>query len=112
MKSAKLMIATGFTLAVFATTSPAEATSFNCRYAKLAAEIAICQDGRLSRLDERMASKYYRLQNRLPYSYWRQIKISQRGWLRSRNRCGYNFRCIENAYYARIRYLNRWLQSY
>lgn len=108
----KKIIAISFTFALLLGTSNANATSFNCRYAKLAAEVAICQDSRLSRLDERMASKYFRLKNRLPRHLWRQVRYTQKRWLRSRNRCGYNFRCLENSYYSRIQSLNSWLNSY
>ncbi len=108
----KKIIAASFTLALFLGTTTASAASYNCRYTKLAAEVEICQDGRLSRLDEQMAAKYFRLKNRLPRHLWRQVRYTQKGWLRSRNRCGYNFRCLENSYYSRIQGLNSWLRSY
>ena len=87
----------------------ASAASFNCRYAKLPVEVAVCQSRILGRLDERMARKYYRLKERAPYGAWREITREQKRWIRERNSCGYNEGCIEDAYYRRIDRLNLWL---
>ncbi|AXS39416.1 hypothetical protein [Breoghania sp. L-A4] len=74
------------------------AQSFNCRYAKLPAEVAICQDPELSDLDSRMAALYFSLPPRVR-SYESR---PQKAWLSRRNRCGYNARCIADAYDDRI----------
>lgn len=44
----------------------AHAQSFNCRYAKTADEMLICQDPKLAALDERLASVDSRLHRLVP----------------------------------------------
>lgn len=83
---------------------PASAQSFNCRYAKLPTEVAICQNHELGRLDQKMASLFYGLPRHLRV----ELKGSQARWLRRRNACGYNFDCIERAYRRRIRFLSEY----
>jgi len=82
----------------------ASAQSFNCRYAKKSAEVAICKYEELGRLDEEMASLYYAL----PEYAREEIKASQARWLRRRNACGYNYDCIEEAYRQRIYFLSNY----
>ena len=107
MKKAALFIATSMAVLAGTAISSSQAASFNCRYAKLPAEVAICQSDTLSRLDERMAAKYYRLRRNLDHVDRAQLKDDQRFWLRQRNRCGYNLGCLEDSYYRRIDQLNR-----
>jgi uncharacterized protein len=83
--------------------SGATAQSFDCEKARLAAEFAICDSQRLSRLDEEMSALYFGL----PYVVRNEIKVSQRRWLRRRNACGYDTRCIEDAYLRRIEVLSQ-----
>lgn len=78
------------------------AQSFNCRYAKLPAEVAICQSAELSALDSQMASLYFAL----PSGVRDRLEGSQMRWLRQRNACGYNFDCIASAYRERIDFLS------
>jgi len=85
-------------LSVIAGTSAASAQSFDCSKASKAAEFAICDSQRLSRLDEDMASLYFGL----PHDIRQSIKGEQRRWLRRRNACGYDRRCIARAYRRRI----------
>ena len=92
--------------------STAQSASFNCRYAKLAAEIAICQSRELHILDEKMAGKYVRLKQHLGGAVWRNLRNEQRHWQRRRNNCGYDNICIEDSYVYRIRALNHWLYEY
>jgi len=77
------------------------AQSFDCDKARLDTEYAICDSPRLSRLDEEMSSLYYDL----PRYVRNEIKRSQLRWLRRRNACGYNRRCIARAYRRRIEFL-------
>ncbi len=86
----------------------AEAQSFNCRYAKKPVEVAICQDGSLGRLDELMAETYFNVMNNIAPRKAAIVKAEQSDFLYERNRCGYNFECITNAYNARIRELCDW----
>ncbi len=104
----KKFVVTAVFFAVMAGSST-QAASFNCRYAKLPVEVAICQSRELNRLDEIMARKYYRLKRRLGGNDWRELRSEQRRWQRRRNRCGYDRYCIEDSYVYRIRALNHWL---
>ena len=92
---------------------PAQAASFNCRYAKLPDEVAICQSDTLSALDEEMASLFYEVTDMLRrQGRWRALralKRSQRRWLRRRHACGYNFGCIRRRIVQRIDYFESWL---
>jgi uncharacterized protein len=80
----------------------AQAQSFNCRTADLPDEVLICQNPRLSALDERMSSLYFRLRNSLASAERRRLETDQSAWLRSRIGCGRDFRCIESHYERRI----------
>jgi uncharacterized protein len=75
------------------------AASFDCSKARLPAEVAICQDPELSRLDEEMARAY---QAALKKGESQQLKASQRAWLKERNGCGSNALCLKRLYTARI----------
>lgn len=90
-------------LAVYS--SCVHAQSFNCRYAKTADEVLICQDPRLSALDERMSSIFYQLRNRLYGRARADLDADQGGWLRDRMACGRDASCIASAYQERIREL-------
>jgi hypothetical protein len=70
--------------------APARAQSFNCRHAKLPAEVAICQSPELRALDSEMATDYFSLDVKRPGN--------QARWLRRRNACGYNEPCLRAAY--------------
>jgi uncharacterized protein len=94
-------------LAVVALPSWAEAQSFNCRYARYADEITICDDAELSRLDERMSRLFYDVRA----SVWGReravLDAEQADWLDSRRTCRRDPGCIEDAYRQRIRELRR-----
>lgn len=107
----KLTITAAF-LTIFAINGSVQAASFNCGYAKLPAEVAICQSGELHSLDEKMAAKYYRLKRRMPRGAWSNVQDEQRRWIRRRNACGYDKYCLEDSYVYRIRSLNHWLSEY
>ncbi len=84
--------------------APAWSQSFDCGDADLPAEVAICENPELAELDEEMASLYFSL----PSGVRSEITQSQARWLRQRNACGYNFRCIERAYLQRIEFLSEY----
>jgi len=86
----------------------ASAASFNCNYAQLPAEVAICNSPRLQDMDQQMASLYFRLANNSPGWMARQIKSQQRTWLGARNACGYDQGCLRRAYRNRINQLENW----
>ena len=81
---------------------PAQAASFNCAYAKLPVEVAICQDSDLESLDERMANYFFKLRELLPRSAIARLRREQNSFIARRNHCGYNGDCISNAYENRI----------
>ena len=81
----------------------AEGPAFNCRYAKLPVEIAICDSSYLSSLDRRMSRTYYRVMNSQYVKYENpafgsQIKRDHRRWVARRNACGYDEGCIARRY--------------
>lgn len=90
----------------------AEAQSFNCRFARSADEVAICRDERLSRLDERMSSLFFRVRDDLGRRRARELDEDQDAWLRQRARCGPNYECIEHAYRRRIDELRDYRRRY
>jgi uncharacterized protein len=92
-----------------------EGPSFNCRYARTADEVMVCQNAKLSELDRRMAEAYSsqrnatydptnRCMNRLSdfRSWQRWLKTSQVSWLRQRNACRYDAECIQYQYEKRL----------
>jgi uncharacterized protein len=88
------ILAAGTILAVLTLGSiSAAAQSFNCRYARLPAEVAICQDPGLRAMDRQVAKMYFE---------WGGGQVYQRDWLRNRNRCGYNSACLRKIYESRI----------
>jgi uncharacterized protein len=93
-----------FLLPLFALNS-AQAQSFNCRYAKTADEVLICQDARLAALDEQLATDYARLRQQLFGAQRARLEQSQAIWLRQRRDCGRDARCIAQLYDERIRAL-------
>jgi len=99
MRRAFLLLAV---LGVFALPQSAQAQSFNCRFARAADEIMICRDERLSRLDERMSSLFFRVREDLGRRGARDLEEDQERFLRRRARCGPNPDCIEDVYRRRI----------
>jgi uncharacterized protein len=88
--------------------SSAHAQSFNCAYAGTPNEVTICEDARLSALDERMSSLFFRLRARLYGPDRVRLERDQAMWLNARGRCGSNPGCIGSAYRARIADLSGW----
>jgi len=86
----------------------AQAQSFNCRYARSADEVLICQDGTLSSLDERMSGIYARLRNDLGGRARASLEADQAAWLRGRKACGRDSDCIADSYRQRIRELRNY----
>jgi uncharacterized protein len=93
------------TLILSFSNSPGKSQSFNCRYAKAADEILICQNNRLSTLDEQMSSEFFTLRNSLSGRQARQLDEEQSLWLRQRMSCGRDVECVTDAYERRIRQL-------
>ncbi len=97
-----LVVGASLFLGLFMAAS-AKAQSFDCRFAKLPAEYAICDFADLGELDVDMATAYGMRMRQLKYyeNNYRKARAFrrwQRAWLRQRNRCGYNPHCIRRAY--------------
>ena len=92
-----LMFIAGFT--------PANAQSFNCRYAKTPDEVLICQDNQLAKLDIKLASIYSRYLNLLKGRELRKLQNDQTEWFASRMAGGRDAFCILDKYQQRISYL-------
>src|SRR5215218_5707071 len=85
---------------------PAHAQSFNCRHARAPDEVAICEDARLSRLDERLSSRFFRLRDSLSGPDRVHLDRGEDAWLHVRHRCGGDRACIARAYRTRLSQLS------
>lgn len=95
-------------LAVLALPGIAQAQSFNCRYARSADEVLVCQDPELSALDERLSRVFYGVRGSLGGAGVARLDEDQADWLSSRKSCGRNAACVEDTYRSRIRELRRY----
>jgi uncharacterized protein len=86
----------------------AHAQSFNCRYARTPDEVAICEDARLSALDERLSNRFFRLRDTLYGPDRARLDRDQAAWLNARHQCGSAPACIAAAYRARLSELSVW----
>lgn len=102
MRSNWWLLVTGITLFV-GTVAQSEAASFDCRRAAIAAEIIICADDLIGRLDERMATAYRNARERSSDSG--SLVAEQRTWLMERNACATKT-CLEGLYEQRISQLD------
>ena len=89
-------------LLVCLTSTASQAASFNCRYAKLPAEVAICQNEDLQTLDQDMSDSFFYYRPLLEGRALTKLNRSQRSFISRRNSCGSNTSCLENVYNARI----------
>lgn len=79
----------------------AQAASFDCTRADTAAEIAICDNPGLNRLDEELAVQYRSLLNQLPPRQAERVRRDQRSWLIARDSCGADVGCLRARYQER-----------
>ena len=89
-------------LALVLSVAAAHAQSFNCRYAKSADEVLICQDARLAALDGRLAGAYSGLHRQVSGAQRVRLERDQGAWLRKRRQCGRDAACIAEMYQSRI----------
>jgi uncharacterized protein YecT (DUF1311 family) len=97
-----LAAATIAAIALFAGAPDLRAASFDCNRAATGVETAICEDRGLSNLDEQMAQNYRALLNRTSGATESRIRSEQKNWLRQRNACGGDERCLDREYRGRI----------
>ncbi len=92
---------------------PVAAASFNCKLAKLPAEIAICSDPTLSSEDEELARQYSPLLDAAPdAANLKAIKQEQKAWLASRNACRSDMQCIMGRYRERLQRFGEWRDQF
>ena len=91
---------------------PASAASFNCAFAGLPTEVAICNVPALGRADEAMAAQYLSLLDGAPPDVAGAIRGEQRDWLAHRNTCRYDAQCILRAYNERLDRLGEWRDEF
>jgi len=84
-----------------ALSNEAFAASYNCDNAKLATEVATCQNDELSSLDEQVAEQYLKLRKVLTRSQGLQLGNEQRNFIKARNSCGDTVDCISRIYRVR-----------
>ena len=84
------------------TSAASQAASFNCRYAKLPAEVAVCQNEDLQTLDQDMSDSFFYYRPLLEGSALSKLNRGQRSFISRRNACGSNASCLENVYHARL----------
>jgi uncharacterized protein len=88
--------------------SPASAASFNCKRAKLPAEVAVCTDPTLSAADDQLARQFAPLIGMAAPDDVKAIKKEEDSWLASRNACGGDKQCILGRYRERLQQLADW----
>lgn len=88
----------------------ASAASFDCGKARTPDEKTICADRALNDQDVRMAQLYQITQRLVPMGSRDAIKDRQTVWLRERNRCRGERRCLSRAYDQRIGELDQVMQ--
>jgi uncharacterized protein len=89
------------------TPSHVQAASFNCRFARLPDERAVCADLALNDQDVRMSQLYDITRRLVPMGTRGAIMDRQVVWLRQRRACGGDRACIGRAYAGRIAELNQ-----
>lgn len=101
------VLLSGLAAAPVVAPAKAEAASFNCRFARLPDERAVCADLALNDQDVRMAQLYDITRRLVPMGTRGAIMDRQVQWLRQRQACGANRACLANAYAGRIAELNQ-----
>ena len=84
------------------------AASYDCTRASTAAEIAVCDNPSLNRMDEDLAVTYRSLLDRLPPRQAAHLRDDQRSWLVARDSCGADVRCLRARYQERMARLNEY----
>jgi uncharacterized protein len=97
-----LALAAALGATILSIASPTKAADFSCRDAGNAAERAICSDAKLSKLDDRLAVIYGQLWAASDGQTRLDMRSYQRKFLSARNACGWNNRCLHEAYLDQI----------
>ena len=83
--------------------------SFDCRLASGKTEHEICNNERLSELDNELNVLYYTIRKTLSGDDQRQFDSAESVWVAERNTCGSAFNCIKTMYDDRIDALKKTL---
>jgi uncharacterized protein YecT (DUF1311 family) len=81
---------------------PRSLPSFDCAVNPSETESAICANEELSRLDSEMAARYARHIRSLTEPARSKFVRDQRAWLRERNLCGHDVKCLTTRYQERL----------
>lgn len=90
------------------TASPTASPGFDCATHMLPAEVAVCGDTNLARLDVDLNATYTRTSRNLSPDRRRVLLDEQRSWLRSRDTCATDIKCLAVQYQARLSQLASW----
>ena len=82
--------------------SGAHGPSFDCARATIPTEVAICRDASLSALDQQLSSAFRRALATAVGNDAAALVAAQRAWVRQRNACGANDRCLSQTMTARL----------
>lgn len=96
---------------VLAAPTAAAAASFDCRKAASQTELTVCANMDLNDRDVRMAQLYDIVRRLVPMGTRSAVMDRQAVWLRERNRCAGDRKCLSRAYDRRIRELNKVLEE-
>ena len=78
------------------------AASFDCKKAGTTVENIICNDEKISKLDEVMADNYKAMSHsNIGEGALKDLKQTQKEWIKERNNCANN-NCIKTSYEKRI----------
>lgn len=79
--------------------------SFDCATHYLPAEVAVCSDPALAKLDLALDAVYVKAAHRLSTARRKALVVEQRQWIATRDTCGSDKRCVSLQYQARIEQL-------
>lgn len=81
---------------------------FDCATHLLPAEVAVCSDGGLAKLDGDLNATYSRVAQGLNADRRKVLLSEQRSWLRTRDTCATDAKCLTVQYQARLQQLSAW----
>lgn len=111
MKLRMTLIASILAASALTPASAADYAPLNCARASSAGEKAICRDYALGQLEARMATLYQWATSFVAMGQRGDIEDNQRAFLKTREACGADLRCLRQAYDTRIAQLQRVMES-
>jgi len=89
----------------------ADGQSFDCRHARSADEVTICQEAGLAKLDQDLASLQRQRKEKRHKAERDPVDDNETAFLNARRRCGENHACIAQSYRNRIQELSQSLSE-